>query len=107
MSGAVDPIPIVDERLVGTWLSTDHHGYRLIFVRSGEFIVTSYGRPITGAEKWSAENGRMRLYVHDEHGSEQNFHLTYSLTEDGKKLSLSRSEFGILAKEYVRSMDKP
>jgi hypothetical protein len=104
--GGGDP-PIVDSRLIGTWLSSDVPGYRLVFMRSGDFVVTYYGLPRYGAETWSAQNGHMRLNVMGEHGEALEFDLTYTLSQDGQRMSLSKAEFGVSSKEYVRAMTKP
>ena len=42
-----------------------------------------------------------------EHGEASEFDLTYTLSQDGQRMSLSKAEFGVLSKEYMRAMTKP
>lgn len=102
-----DDLPVVDRRLVGTWLSSDYHGYRLILMDSGDFVVTYYGWPRYGAETWSAQDGHMHLNVMGEHGEALEQDLTYALSQDGQRMTLSHDVFGVNGKEYVRAMTKP
>lgn len=74
---------------------------------SGDFVVTYYGLPRYGAETWSAQNGRMRLNVMGEHGEALELDLTYLLSQDGQRMTLSQNVFGVNGKEYVRAMTKP
>jgi hypothetical protein len=104
--GQVD-LPVVDRRLVGTWLSSDYHGYRLILMDSGTFVVTRYGWPGYGAETWSAQNGNMHLILFGDHGERGERDVTYSLSPDGQRLTISHDVFGVNAKEYVRATNKP
>jgi len=100
--------PILDDRLVGTWLSTDYVGYRVIFLFSGEFVVTSYGRPSLTVNRWQAQNGHLRLNVNDDDcGERVERDVTYSLSPDGKRLTVSHDAFGVNAKHFVRAMAKP
>lgn len=100
-------LPVVDRRLVGTWLSSDYHGYRLILMDSGTFAVTYYGSPRYGAETWSAQNGNMHLIMFGDHGERGERDVTYSLSPDGQRLTVSHDVFGVNAKQFVRAMTKP
>jgi hypothetical protein len=100
-------LPKIDDRLVGTWLSKDTHGYRLILLWSGDFVVTLYGQPQYGPETWEAARGQLHLELMGDHGEIAPATVSYTLSPDGQHLSLSEDVFGINAKEFVRAMTKP
>lgn len=99
----------LDNLLVGTWISKDLHGYRLILLRSGEFVVTNYGTPYGPAGRWKAANGELELrWAIDEDDLEGNpITASYSLAEHNQELVLSRGFLPDDVKVFVRASGRP
>jgi hypothetical protein len=102
--------PLVDARLIGSWLSKAPNGYRVIFLSSGEVVVAKYGTPYGGAGKWAAERGELsvRWSIDEDDETLRDERCRYSISADGSLLELSRGVFSVAEfKTLSRAAGKP
>lgn len=99
----------LDYRLVGTWKSRNPHGYRVVFLHSGEFIVTNYGTPYGRPGSWSARDGKLTiLWGFDEEGEVgAPKTTTVSFRESDTVLELGDDLFSPSATTFVRASGEP
>ncbi len=97
-----------DPLLVGTWLSTDPHGFRLTLTTSAQFVLTNYGTPYGPIGDWSAKNGKIIVtWAMDEEGEEGRQEGTYSMSDNGKRIIFSKDLFAPHVTEYVSVRGQP
>lgn len=109
-------VPKIDEKLVATWKSKNPHGLRLILLDDGTFAVTNYGAPYGPMGHWEMANGRLRVSrAMDEDFQNSLFFpstsaavdISYTLTQNGTRLTLDQDVFGPGAKEFVKAIGEP
>lgn len=100
----------LDNGLVASWKSVGPTGYRLIFVSSGQFVLTKSGVPYGPVGSWSASSGNLTItWAMDEDSPvPQTQVIPYLLTSDDQKLELRGSIFEqVKAKYFLRVRNDP
>lgn len=107
---AVSPLPLGDSRLVGSWKSRDPAGYRVVFLSSGQFVVTNFGTPYGPAGKWCVQDHDLVIeWAMDEEGGPVSSQKTsFKLLDGNTKLELAKALFSSSdAKTYYRASGEP